>query len=70
MSSVELIETAKALTANQRIFLAAYLKHLGRKSDPASQAQLGRLNWEIDDGKKISFEQAKRLHQELKAQGL
>jgi hypothetical protein len=70
MSSVELIETANALTANQRVFLAAYLKHLGRKSDPAYQARLGRLNQEIDDGKKISFEQAKHLHQELKAQGL
>ena len=70
VSSTELIETANALTANERIFLAAYLKHLGRKDDPAYQAQLGRLNREIDDGKKISFKQAKRLHQKLKAQGL
>ena len=64
------METANELTANQRVFLAAYLKHLGRKNDPAYQAQLRRLNQEIDDGRKISFEQAKRLHQELKAQGL
>jgi hypothetical protein len=65
MSSTDLIETANSLTANQRVFLAAYLKHLGRKNDPAYQAELGRLNHEIDDGKKISFEQAKLLHREL-----
>jgi len=70
MSATELIETANSLRADQRIFLAAYLKHLGRKNDPAYQVELARLNREIDDGKKISFEQAKRLHQELKAQGL
>ena len=64
------METANSLTVDQRVFLAAYLKHLGRKNDPAYQAELGRLNREIDEGKKISFEQAKRLHQELKAQGL
>jgi len=50
--------------------LAAYLKHLGRENDPAYQAELSRLNQEIDEGKKISFKQAKRLHEELKAQGL
>jgi hypothetical protein len=70
MSSAELIETADSLTADQRIFLAAYLKHLGRKNDRAYQAELSRLNREIEDGKRISFKQAKRLHQQLKAQGL
>ena len=70
MSSTDLIETANSLTANQRVFLAAYLKHLGRKNDPAYQSELRRLNQEIDDGKKISFEQARRLHRKLKAQGL
>ncbi|HTA31723.1 MAG TPA: hypothetical protein VK731_14610 [Candidatus Cybelea sp.] len=70
MSSAELMETANSLTADQRIFLAAYLKHLGRRNDPAYRAELGRLNREIDDGKKITLKQAKRLHQQLKAQGL
>jgi hypothetical protein len=64
------METANGLSADQRAFLTAYLKHLGRVNDPAYQAELGRLNQEIDDGKKISFKQAKRLHEELKAQGL
>jgi hypothetical protein len=59
------METANALTADQRVFLAAYLKHLGRKNDPAYKAQLGRWNGEIDDGKRISLEQAKRLCHEL-----
>ena len=70
MSTTELMDTANSLTADQRVFLAAYLKHLGRKNDPAYQSELHRLNQEIDEGKKISLKQAKRLHQQLKAQGL
>jgi hypothetical protein len=70
MSSAELIEAADSLTADQRSLLAAYLKHLGRKNNPAYRAELSRLNREIDDGKSISFKNAKRLHQQLKAHGL
>jgi len=61
------METANSLTADQRVFLTAYLKHPGRVNDPAYRTELSRLNQEIDDGKKISFAQAKRLHKELKA---
>jgi hypothetical protein len=70
MSAVEIIQTANALNAEERIFLAAYLKHLARVEDPAYQAELSQLNQEIDDGKKFSLEQVKRLHESLKAEGL
>jgi len=50
--------------------LEAYLKHLGRKDDPAYQAELSRLNGEIDAGKKFSLEQVQRMHETLKAEGL
>ena len=43
-----------------RLYLAAYLKHLSRMDDPAYKAELTRLNQEIDDGKKFSLEQVKR----------
>jgi len=54
----------------ERAYLAAFLKHLARKDDPAYQAELTRLNEEINGGKKFSFAQAKRLHETLKAEGL
>jgi hypothetical protein len=70
MSAADLIKTANALNMEERTFLAAYLKHLGRVDEPSYQAELLRLNQEIDDGKKISFAQANRLHKSLKAEGL
>jgi hypothetical protein len=70
MSSTELIKTANSLNPEERVFLAAYLKHLTRVDNPAYQSELSRLNQEIDDGKKFSLEQVKRLHDSLKAEGL
>ena len=57
-------------TPEERVYLAALLKHLARKDDPAYRSELGRLNEEIDGGKKFSLEQVKRLHETLKAEGL
>ncbi len=57
-------------TPEERLYLAAFLKHLDRKDDPAYQAELTRLNGEIDEGRKFSLDQVKRLHDTLKAEGL
>jgi len=57
-------------TPEERLYLAAFLKHFYRKDNPAYQAELARLNGEIDDGRKFSLDQAKRLHDTLKAEGL
>jgi hypothetical protein len=54
----------------ERAYLAALLKHLGRKDDPAYKSELTRLNNEIDNGKKFSHDQVTRLHETLKAEGL
>lgn len=70
MSLVELKHTAEALSSEERVFLAAYLKHLARVDDPAYQAELSRLNQEIDDGKKFDLHQVKRIHEALKGEGL
>lgn len=70
MSTAELKQTAESLNAAERIFLAAYLKHLSRVDDPAYQAQLTRLNDEIEGGKKLTLDQAQHLHETRKAQGL
>ncbi len=70
MSTTEIKKTAENLTPEERVYLAAYLKHLARVDDPSYQAELARLNDEIDTGKKFSLEQVTRLHDALKAEGL
>ena len=70
MTVDELKRGIEQSTPEQRLFLAAYLKHLARNDDPAYHAELTRLNKEIDEGKKFSLEQVKHLHETLKREGL
>ncbi len=64
------MRAAAGLGAEDRLLLAAYLKHLSRLEDPAYQAELTRLNEEIDAGRKFTLEQVQRLHDQLQGQGL
>jgi hypothetical protein len=72
MTVAELKTGIEQSSPEERLYLAAFLKHLGRKDDPAYRAELTRLNAEIDEGegKKFSLEQVKRLHETLEAEGL
>ncbi len=70
MTVAEIKSGIEQSTLEERAYLAAFLKHLARKDDPAYQSELTRLNEEIDSGKKISLAQAKQLHETLKAEGL
>lgn len=70
MSTKELIRTVNRLKPEQRVFLAAYLKHVSRVDDPAYRAELSRLNREIDEGRKFSLQQVKRMHKALEREGL
>ncbi|HEY1172219.1 MAG TPA: hypothetical protein VGH19_12670 [Verrucomicrobiae bacterium] len=70
MSTKELIRTANELNSEERVFLAAYLKHLARVDDPAYRTQLTQLNEEIDSGKRFTLQQVKRLHKALEKEGL
>jgi hypothetical protein len=70
MSVEELKKTIESSTPEERVYLTALLKHLSRKDDPAYKSELTRLNKEFDDGKKFTFDQAKRLHETLKSEGL
>jgi hypothetical protein len=54
----------------EKKLLRPFRKHLARKDDSAYRSELTRLNAEIDSGKKISLDQAKQLHETLKAEGL
>jgi hypothetical protein len=70
MTVEELKSGIEQSTPEQRLYLAALLKHLNRRDDPAYQAELARLSQEIDDGRKFFLDQAKRLHETLEADGL
>jgi len=70
MTVAEIKSGIEQSSSEERAYLAAFLTHLARKDDPAYQAELTRLNDEIDRGKRLSFAQAKQLHETLKAEGL
>ena len=70
MTVEELKNGIEHSSPEERAYLSAYLKHLGRKDSPAYRAELAALNKEIDDGKKFTLEQAKRLHETLESEGL
>ncbi len=67
---MELRSGIEQCSGEERTYLAAFLKHLARKDDPAYRSELTRLNQEIDCGRKFSLAQAKRLHETLKMEGL
>jgi len=70
MSTAELKKTIERLDSEDRVFLAAYLKHLRRVEDPGYQAELSALNAEIDNGRGFSLDQVQRMHDALKAEGM
>lgn len=53
-----------------RVFLAAYLRHVVRSDDPAYKTELARRRDEMNAGKRFSLEQLKRVDQALDAEGL
>lgn len=70
MSVAELKQTVDSLSTEERLFLSAYLHHLSRAGDPAHKAELGKRLRRIEEGKKITLEQAQRLHESLESEGL
>lgn len=70
MSLQELKAGIEQSTPEERLFLAAYLKHLARKDDPAYRADLAQRIDEMKAGKRFSLDQVKRVHQSLEAEGL
>jgi hypothetical protein len=70
MTVEELKSGLEHSTPEERAYLAAFLKHLSRKDDPAYRSELTTLNKEIDEGKKFTLAQVKRLDETLKSEGL
>jgi hypothetical protein len=69
MTLQELKQGIDQSTPEERLFLAAYLKHVARKDDPAYRLELSRLRDEMNTGQKYTLEQVKRIHQALEAEG-
>ena len=67
MSTGELKQIADKATPEERLFLEHYLAHLRRSNDPANQEDLDLRMREMDEGKKVSWEEVKRRHEELEA---
>jgi len=55
-------------TPEERLYLIAFLKHLARRDDPAYRSDLTRLNQEINDGRRFSLAQVKRLDETLRTE--
>lgn len=70
MSQQELKATVDALSDEDRIWLAAYLMHVGRVDSEENKADLSERDRRIDEGKFVTLEQVKRLHAALEAEGL
>jgi hypothetical protein len=70
MSRTELTSLVDRSSVEERLFLAAYLRHLATRDDPSLQAELAGAHREIERGKKIGLGQLKGLHQTLAKTGL
>jgi hypothetical protein len=70
MSTVEIKESIDRMTEEERFFAAAYLHHRAQERDAAYRALLAHRMKRMDDGRKITLKQAKRIHKALEAEGL
>ncbi len=70
MTTARLKLAVDAMTPSERAFVGAYLQHLARVDDPLHKARLGARMRRMDAGKKVSLEQARRLHHALAAEKL
>ncbi len=70
MSRAELKSIVDRSSAEDRLFLAAYLQHLSARDDVSVSRELAEAHDEIDKGKKLGLAGLKRLHTSLVRAGL
>ncbi len=70
MTLDEIQREVTALTEEERLRLRVFLRHLERVNSPENQAELTRLNSEIDAGNYYTLEDFEKMHAELAAKGL
>lgn len=69
MSVLEIKRELETASAEDRLFLLAYLKHLARRDDLAYRRHLAARAQEMETNQ-VSLDQIKRVHQALEAEGL
>jgi hypothetical protein len=70
MSRVELISIVDRSSAEDRLFLTAYLQHVAARDDAVVQRELMDAHEEIARGRKVRLAGLKRLHAGLVRAGL
>jgi hypothetical protein len=58
------------MTEEERFFAAAYLQHLAHENDPTYKLTLAERMKRMDEGHKVTLEQAQRIHDTLESEGL
>lgn len=58
------------MTDEERFFAAAYLQHRAQAENPAYRRILTERMKRMDEGRKLTLEQAHRIHGALEAEGL
>lgn len=70
MSRNELTDIVDHSSSQDRLFLSAYLRHLGTNKVSAARAELANANREITRGHKIGLRHMKQLLHSLTKAGL
>lgn len=70
MSLAEAKRMVDQMSAEERLFLAAYLHHRLRVDDPANRADLEERMRQVEAGNKVTLERAWELHKALETEGL
>jgi hypothetical protein len=70
MSNTEIKASIDKMSDEERFFAAAYLQHLSEQRDPAYQTLLAQRMNRMDAGRKMTLEQAKRIHNSLESEGV
>jgi hypothetical protein len=70
VSTAEIKASIDRMSDEERFFTAAYLQHCAQQRDPAYQALLAERMKRMDSGRKVTLEQAERIHTALEAEGL
>lgn len=70
VSRTELKSIVDRSSAEDRLFLAAYLQHLAAREDAKVKRELDEAHSEIECGRKVRLSQLKRLHTSLTRAGL
>ena len=70
MSAMQVQAVIDQMDEADRLFAAAYLKHLARRTDASHRTRLGSRLRRMAGGKKVSLAAVKRLHKQLEAAGL